>query len=147
MTVPNITVDEVIELPAAPEVVWARLTDLASWGDWLTVHRTWLSDLPETLAVGTRLKSTVAVMNLPLTIDWTITEYDAPRRVVVDGQGLAGIRARLAIDVVPVDEGSSFALGLSLESQLLAGTMGEMFEKTARTELDTSVAKLAGLLA
>ena len=46
------TITVSVELPAAPEKVWAILSSPAQFENWLTIHTKWKSDLPAELATG-----------------------------------------------------------------------------------------------
>lgn len=141
-------IEQTVELPAAPQDVWDVAADPARFGEWLTMHRAWQGDPPESIAAGDTVTAVVAVAELPFTIVWTVQEYTPPSAVRLSGTGLAGVAVSIALEIAPAGAGgSTAAIGVQFDGQLVEGPIGQAVERAARQELQASADRLRELLA
>ena len=141
------TIQKSVEFSAAPEKVWAVVSDLNRFGEWLSMHKSWKSELPSEISQGTQVTAIVSLLNMPNTITWTIDEYDAPRVVRLSGTGMAGVKVAIGLDVEPSGSGSSVSISADFEGQMIVGAIGQAIEKAGNAELDQSLSKLGDLVA
>lgn len=134
------------DLPVTPEAAWARLSDLANWEQWLTIHQGWRSELPAELAVGSRFIEVVSVMNMANKIEWTVAEVDPNKYLEITGTGMAGVTVEFALKVEPTDTGATAAFDASFKGTMIVGPIGKAVAKRAEADLKESMAKFAELV-
>ena len=131
-------------LPVDPQTAWDNLSNLAGWENWLSIHQKWSSELPEQIQVGTQVTEVVSVMGMANKIAWTITEVDVPNTVTIEG---TGIKIRFTLSVAPADTGSTATIDADFSGAMIVGPIGAAVAKNASADLESSLAKLAELVA
>lgn len=134
-------------LPVDPQKAWDALSDLAGWENWLSIHQGWKSELPAEVTVGTNIVEVVSVMGMANKIEWTVTEVDAPHTVTIAGTGMAGVKVEFTLSVQPADSGSTASIDASFTGAMIVGPIGKAVAKNAQADLETSLTKLAELVA
>src|SRR5205085_12234768 len=114
-----------VEFAAAPEKVWAVVSDPARFGDWLGMHKSWKGDVPAEFSKGAQVTAVVSLLNMPNTIIWTVDEYDAPKTVRLSGTGMAGVKVAIGMDVEPKGGGSAVSISAEFEGQMIVGAIGQ----------------------
>jgi carbon monoxide dehydrogenase subunit G len=140
-------IEKTVEFDAAPDKVWAVVSDPSRFGEWLNMHKSWKGDPPTEFTKGSQATAVVSLLNMPNTITWTVEEYDPPTSVKLTGTGMAGVKVAITLGVEPSGTGSAMSLTAEFEGQMLVGAIGQAVEKAGRQELDESTAKLAALVA
>jgi carbon monoxide dehydrogenase subunit G len=141
------TIQDSVQLPATQDAVWAVVSDPSRFDEWLTMHRSWQGDVPPQLHEGTQVTGVVSVLNMPVTITWTITAYDPPRHVTLAGTALAGVQVSIALDVAAAGpDDCAMTVVVSFDGQLVTGPIGQAVENAGRAELQASTEKLRGTL-
>lgn len=140
-------IEKTVDFDAAPEKVWAVVSDPSRLGEWLSMHKAWKDDVPAEFTRGAQVTAVVSLLNMPNTITWTVDEFEAPRKVRLSGTGLAGVKVAISLDVEPQGSGSQLAVAAEFEGQMIVGAIGQAVEKAGIQELDASTAKLADLVA
>ncbi len=141
-------IEKTVEFEAAPDKVWAVVSDPSRFGDWLGMHKSWKGEPPTEFTQGTQATAVVSLLNMPNTITWTVAEYEPNRSVTLTGTGMAGVKVAIGLGVEPSSSGSGSAMSITadFEGQMLVGAIGAAVEKAGRTELDESTAKLRDLV-
>ncbi|GGK64590.1 type II toxin-antitoxin system Rv0910 family toxin [Nocardia camponoti] len=134
------------ELPVSPEAAWARLSDLAKWDEWLTIHEGWRSDLPAELTAGARFTEVVSVMNMANKVEWTVVEVEPNSYLRITGNGMAGVTVEFALKVTATETGTSAAFDASFKGAMIVGPIGKAVAKNAAADLKASMAKFAELI-
>jgi carbon monoxide dehydrogenase subunit G len=142
-----ITLEKSVELPAEPEKVWAVVSDLPRWGEWLTIHKSWKSDVPAQPGPGNTVTGVASVLNMPNTITWTVDQWDAPRALTISGTGLAGAKIALGISVTAEGQATRLAVSAAFEGQMIVGAIAGAIQRASAAELDQSLANLSALVA
>ena len=141
------SVSTTIDIGTAPDRVWDLVTDLDRLGEWVTIHRELGSDAPSTIAEGSTFSQTLEVAGTPFAVDWTATAVEAPQRLVWEGAGPAGSRARTSYALEARDGGTRFTY--ENEFALPGGAIGEaaggVVASRAGTEAEASLRKLKQL--
>ena len=140
-------IEKTVEFAAAPEAVWAVASDPARFGDWLGMHQAWKGDVPEQFTEGSQVTAIVSLLNMPHTIIWTVDEFLPPRKVRLSGTGMAGVKVAIGLDVAASGPGTAMSITADFEGQMIVGAIGQAIEKAGHQELDSSMAKLAELVA
>jgi hypothetical protein len=86
-------------------------------------------------------------MNMPNTIEWTVDDWQPPRKMAISGTGMAGALVTITLTVEPAGTGSTLTVASSFEGQMIVGAIAGAIERAISTELDTSLANLAKLVA
>ncbi|MBD8505765.1 SRPBCC family protein [Hoyosella sp. G463] len=124
-----------------PQEAWERASDLSRYGDWLLLHDGWRGELPEQPGTGTTATSVISVKGMRNRIEWTVEEYDAPRRVALSGHGVGGTKVVLALEVAPAGAGSRVELDVQFSGPLVAGPVGFGVSKALKGDLRKSLEK------
>jgi len=140
------TIEKTVEFAASPEKVWAVVSDLPRWGEWLTIHKSWKDEPPTEIATGSTLKSVVSVLNMPNTITWNVDNYEAPTTMSISGAGMAGAKVSITITVAPAGEGTALSLSCTFEGQMVVGAIGAAIERAGMADLDSSLVSFEALV-
>lgn len=133
-------------LTVSPQEAWDNLTNLEGWENWLTIHQGWKSELPTTIAQGTRITEVVSVMGMANKIEWDVTEVDAPHAVAIEGTGMAGVKVKFGLSVAPADAGSTITMDAEFNGTMIVGPIGKAVANSTQTDLEASLAKFAELV-
>lgn len=133
-------------LPVTPEQAWTLLSDLARFGEWLTIHDEWKSDIPQ-LGVGVRVTQQLTVMGMANVVEWTVDHFDPPTELRISGTGLVGAQIAFTLGVVPAaGDASTVSIDAEFTGQIMQGAIGAAVEKNAGVELEKSLVNLQSLI-
>lgn len=139
-------VDVSNQIAAPQEKVWALLANPSSYPDWLTIHDGWRGEVPTEVSEGSTFTEMCTVMGMTNKIDWTVTEYEAPKVLKISGTGLAGAKISFTMSVAADGDGSAANIDAEFEGQMVVGAIGKAIERSARKEVEASLDKLAALV-
>src|SRR5271156_6163295 len=128
-----------------PGAVWKLASDLRRFDEWMTIFGGWRGPVPSTIEGGTRVSSCVRVKGFRNIIHWTVTRYDEPKSIELQGRGRGGIRIAVAMDVTANHPGSTLHLAADLNGGLLSSQMGSLAARVLRADVRSSVNNLAAL--
>ena len=128
-----------IDVPLPPEQAWGHASDLSRFKEWLTIHRVWRSQIPETLEKGTVIESIVEVKGMHNRIKWTIVHYKPPEAMTLNGNGVGGVKVKLLAKVKPRDEGSIVSFDVHLGGPALFGPIGMLVAGALRSDIRESL--------
>ncbi|GIE94321.1 type II toxin-antitoxin system Rv0910 family toxin [Paractinoplanes rishiriensis] len=134
------------ETKAAPEQVWAVLTDLSRTPEWNAMHEGFTGDVPATVGEGSTYKQKVKLMGMPAEMSWRVVTADAPKHFEQAGDGPMGVKAKNRFLIEPTGEGSQITYEMEFAGPALNGPMAAMLEKQAGASAKTALEKLSGLL-
>ena len=138
-------VSETAELPASPEQVWAKVGDLSTYPEWLTLHEGFPDGTPE-LTEGTTFKEKVKIMGMPGEVTWTVTACEPNKRLEMEGRGPMGTTTRAGWTLA-ANGGDSTSLTYEGEfSGAALAPMASALEKESRKTAVESIEKLRQLL-
>jgi hypothetical protein len=132
-------------MPVTPDIAWATASDLAGFGEWLSLHEGWRGDLPAEITMGTTLTSVVSVKGLRNRIDWTVRTFDPPTLITLAGDGKGGVKVSLVLTVRPDARGSAFSIDAEFTAPGLFGPIGSAVGRTLKGDLKNSLAKFVAL--
>jgi carbon monoxide dehydrogenase subunit G len=137
----------VTELPCSPEDAWAILSNMSRFGEWMTIHDQWNTEVPAEISVGTKVTEQLTIMGMTNKIEWTVEEYNPPKALKISGTGLAGAQISFTLSV-GAGEASNAEVSIDAEftGQMMVGAIGQAVEKNASIELDKSLVQLAALV-
>ncbi|MBX4170211.1 SRPBCC family protein [Rhodococcus sp. DMU2021] len=127
------------DLPLDPHAAWEQASRLSSFGEWLSIHDGWRSDLPDTLAEGTTLQSVVSVKGMRNRVTWTIVELAAPHHVVLKGTGKGGTKFSMRLAVAARGDGSTLSMKIDLGGAPLFGPIGSGVARALHGDLQSSL--------
>lgn len=140
------SVNRSIEIPAAPEAVWAKLADFGSHSEWNTIHTGYPDGGPAALEPAATFREQVTLMGMPAEVAWTIADVEPQKRIALDGDGPMGVKLRRVFEIEPAGDGTR----VSFENDFEATALGPMLDTLlaqAGKALDDSLAKLRQSLA
>ncbi|NMN95675.1 SRPBCC family protein [Antrihabitans stalactiti] len=140
------TVKTTATFDATPDKVWAVVSDLPRWGEWLVIHRSWQGDVPASVSAGAVATANANVMNMPIAIEWTVDNLSPLHRLAMSGKTRAGILLSLRLDLVPVDDRTRLDIEIVINGGMIDSPMGGIFRKTLTGALDKSSRRLGALL-
>ena len=137
-----------IDIAAAPEEVYALVTDPERLEDWVTIHDA-LIDAPDgPLRKGSKLTQRLRLAGTCFTVRWTVVENDRARRIVWEGRGPMRSKARVIYEFAANADGTHFSYANDYE--LPGGALGRMAAPVIRRatagELDRSLERLRKLV-
>jgi carbon monoxide dehydrogenase subunit G len=138
-------VDVSVSSQVEPEAAWKLASDLSRFDEWLTIFAGWRGDVPSTIEKGTRVSSCVKVKGFRNVIHWTVTKYDEPKSIELQGRGRGGIRLTVAMTVKKDNPGTNFHLTADLKGGVLSGPIGGLIARLLRSDVQKSVDNLAAL--
>lgn len=128
-----------------PAAAWKLASDLRRFDEWLTIFGGWRGDVPSTIEEGTCVSSLIKVKGFRNTIYWTVTHYDEPKSIELQGRGRGGIRITVGMTVAANNPGSTFHLDAELKGGVLSGPVGTLVARIIRSDVRKSVDNLAAL--
>lgn len=111
----------------------------------MTIFGGWRGEVPSTIEEGTCISSLIKVKGFRNIIHWTVTRYDEPKSIELQGRGRGGIRIALSMSVTDDDPGSTFHLVADLSGGLLNGPIGNLVARVLRSDVRKSINNLAAL--
>jgi hypothetical protein len=134
-----------VDLPAAPEAVWNRLTDFGTYGEWNVTH-VGFTDPPAELTEGSTYKEQLKIMGMPGEVAWKVAASSAPTHLALDGAGPMGTFMKFDYKLEAADGGTRLSIDSEFGGDAL-GPMAAALEAESAKALDQSIEKLKGLLA
>jgi len=133
------------ELAAAPERVWALVSDLSRYDEWNTDHAGFPDGIPE-LAPGATYREDLRILGTPGQVTWTVTEVDAPNRLTLDGAGPMGVTLGQVLSLSASGDGTTVTLKASFDGGPVAGPMGMAIACAGEKAAAESLRKLGTLV-
>lgn len=128
-----------------PAAAWKLASDLGRFGEWMTIFGGWRGEIPSTIEQGTKISSCIKVKGFRNVVHWTVTRYDEPKSIELQGRGRGGIRLTVAMDVTDTHPGSIFQLNADISGGVLSGPIGKVVARVLRSDVRKSVENLAAL--
>ncbi|MEE6138361.1 SRPBCC family protein [Mycobacterium sp. 050128] len=128
-----------------PGAAWKLASDLGRFDEWMTIFGGWRGELPSAIEQGTKVSSCVKVKGFRNVVHWTVTRYDEPKSIELQGRGRGGIRITVAMDVTDTQPGSIFHLNADIGGGVLSGPVGRVVARVLRSDVRKSVENLAAL--
>jgi carbon monoxide dehydrogenase subunit G len=141
---PKVSVTQEAAVP--PERVWALAADLPRYGEWLTMHEGFTTDVPSPASQGDTYKQKVKLMGMPAEIAWRVVTAEAPGKLELAGDGPMNVKASNRTTIEPTETGSKITFEMEFNGPALAGPMAGMIEKQAGSAAKESLAKFVTLL-
>ncbi|MFD6357835.1 SRPBCC family protein [Nocardia tengchongensis] len=133
-------------LPASNDDVWAVVSDLSRYGEWLPCHRQWLGPLPTLLRRGTSATEQITAFGAVHEIRWTITEWTPPSMLQFSAAAPGLLTFSYGAQLQPIGPtSSSITLGAVLSGPVLQQLETNQLHSATRTELDRAVTALGAL--
>ena len=132
------SIDRTTEYDATPEELWAVISDLSTWPEWLTFLKAWTTE-PPALEVGAKLEGAITIMSIPMAVSWQIDECTPLKSLAVSG--LAILNSRVALDgkVETVEGKSHFSLHVEVDNPMLVGALAESLMNAIGRDVDASM--------
>ncbi len=141
---PKVSVSQ--EAPVAPERAWELASNLSRYGEWLSMHEGFTTDVPSDPKAGDTYKQKVKLMGMPAEIAWRVVTAEAPSTLELAGDGPMNVKAANRTTIEPTESGSRITLEMEFNGPALAGPMAGMVEKQAGSAAKESLSKFVALL-
>lgn len=101
-------VERNIEIAVEPAVLYEILMDPDCLERWVTIHDGW-KELPAgDLREGSELVQKLKIAGQGFKVTWHVVQADCPKRVVWEGDGPMGTKARVTYELAPNGKGTKF---------------------------------------
>jgi hypothetical protein len=141
-------VEREIEIAVPPEVVYDKVMDASSIGDWVSIHEQMQEAPNRPLEQGDELKQRLRVAGQRFSVKWKVAVADRPRHVVWEGRGPMRSKARAEYRFEPSGEGTRFLYANEFDGPL--GKLGDVATKmvapAAGRESEATLKRLKELL-
>jgi uncharacterized protein YndB with AHSA1/START domain len=138
-----------IEIDAPPEAVYAVLTDPRCLGEWVTIQEE-LEEAPRgDLKEGDTLRQRMKVAGQRFRLHWKVIEADRPSRVVWEGKGPLGSKAKAVYELNGNGEGRtrfSYMNQYKLPGGIAGRIAGRAIVKASGQEADRTLERLKQLV-
>lgn len=142
-------VERAIRIDAPPERVYDVVMDPHRLEDWVTIHHHLEHATSTPLRKGSRLTQCLKLAGRKFNVHWTVVENDPCRRVVWEGRGPVGSRARVVYEFGDSSDGNSTAFHYMNEYDLPGGPLGRIagrgVARVTQKELDATLRKLKAI--
>jgi Polyketide cyclase / dehydrase and lipid transport len=128
-----------------PSAAWKLASDLGRFDEWMTIFAGWRGEVPSAIEEGTRVSSCIKVKGFRNVVHWTVTHYDEPSSIELQGRGRGGIKITVAMSVTDTHPGSDFHLTADIGGGVLSGPVGAVVARMLRSDVRRSVDNLAAL--
>ncbi len=98
-----------IQIDAPPERVYEVLTDPRCLGQWVSIQEELIEAPPGDLEVGDCVVQGMKVAGQRFKVSWTVKEAHRPDRVVWEGKGPMGSKAKAVYELTARDGGTAFS--------------------------------------
>lgn len=137
-----------IDIDAPPEDVWAVVTDLPRLGEWVTIHKEFPEPPPDEVKKGATFTQTLELAGNSFDVEWTAKSVEENERLVWEGKGPAGTKARTEYRLTERDGGTRF--DYENEFELPGGALGRIaggaVESRSEKEAEASLERLKKLV-
>ena len=139
-----------IEIDAPRERVYQVLTDPRCLGEWVTIQEE-LEEAPEgrDLVEGDTLRQRMKVAGQSFKLAWTVIEVDPPTRIVWEGSGPVGSKARAVYDLDDNGQGGTrftYINEYAMPGGIAGRLAGRAITKASGGEADRSLERLKKLV-
>jgi carbon monoxide dehydrogenase subunit G len=137
-----------IHIEAAPDAVYDHLTNPHCLGEWVTIQEE-LEEAPDgELKEGDCVIQRMKIAGQRFRVCWTVEEADSPSRVVWDGKGPMGTKARAVYELTANNGGTDFSYmnQYDLPGGPAGRLVGRALSKAAGGEADRSLERLKELI-
>ena len=133
------SIDRTVEYDATPDAIWAVVSDLPKWPEWLTILKEWTTEPPVELAVGTALEGAITIMGVPMAVSWTV-DACAPRRdLTISGIAVLNSKVTLMASIEPTGSASTLQLEVQVANAMLVGPLADTLMNAVRKDVDASL--------
>lgn len=133
------------EVAAAPEQVWALVSDLSRYGEWNVAHAGFPDGTP-VLAAGQSYHEDLRIMGTPGRVRWTVADVDAPHRLELSGSGPMGVTLGQVLSLTGTGAGTVVQLETSFDGGPVVGPMGDAVAHAGQQAADESLQRLTALV-
>ncbi len=140
-------VEHTAEIDAAPKVLYDIVMDAQRLADWVSIHERLEDSPPGRLKKGSELTQRLKLAGRSFKVSWKVVEVDPEERVVWEGRGPMGSKARVVYDFQPSGDGTRFCYANSydLPGGALGRMAGPMVKRVTQGELEESLRNLQSL--
>jgi carbon monoxide dehydrogenase subunit G len=143
-----VKVERTVEIAAPPERLYEVIMDPRRLVEWVTIHHH-LEDAPNgNLRKGSKLTQCLKLAGRKFKVRWQVVENEPCERVVWDGKGPVGSRARVVYGFESNSDGTRFSYmnQYDLPGGVLGRIAGRTVSRVTAKEVDGSLQRLKSLV-
>ncbi|HSV37792.1 MAG TPA: SRPBCC family protein [Nocardioidaceae bacterium] len=140
---PEVKVQELVPVPI--DRAWALVSDLSRLGEWLDILEAWRGEVPSELSEGVEIVAVVSAKGIRNKVTFVVTEYDAPKRMRLVGDGIGGTKVTLAFALAPTGDDTTMELDIDFQHPALKGPIASIAGKTIKSDLAKALDKFVAL--
>jgi carbon monoxide dehydrogenase subunit G len=127
---------------APPTEVFAYLADLRNVADWMTGVVSAEQTSEGEMGAGSTALVVRELMGQRFEAPLTVTEFDAPRHVVI-GSEVSGVKANVQLDLAPEgDNATELQFAMEIRGSMLTMFMEPMIANAAGSDIDASLERI-----
>ncbi|MEU1949698.1 SRPBCC family protein [Streptomyces sp. NPDC020125] len=134
-----------IRIEAPAEKVWARLTDVSTYGDWNATHTSFPRGGPATLEVAATYEENMKLMGFPAEVTWTVEECEPARLLATRGKGPMGVNLTMRYSLTPDGDTTTVRVDGEFTGAAVSLMAGKL-KDSATSALNESLRKLSALV-
>jgi uncharacterized protein YndB with AHSA1/START domain len=138
-----------IDIAASPERVYDVLADPDCLGEWVTIQEE-LEEAPSgDLRAGSKLRQRMKVAGQRFRLNWTVVEADRPNRIVWEGSGPMGTKAKAVYEISSDGDSAtrfSYCNEYALPGGLAGKIAGRAVQAASGREADKTLKRLKKLV-
>jgi carbon monoxide dehydrogenase subunit G len=142
-------VERRIRIDAPPERVYDVVMDPQRLEDWVTIHHHLEDAPPGALKKGSKLTQCLKLAGRKFNVRWTVVENEPCDRVVWEGRGPVGSRAKVVYEFGDSSNGQFTDFQYTNEYDLPGGVLGRVagrgVARVTQKELDHTLQKLKAI--
>jgi carbon monoxide dehydrogenase subunit G len=140
-------VEREIEIAAPPKTLYDIVMDPRRLADWVSIHQRLESAPKGQLEKGSELTQKLKLAGKDFKVSWTVVENDPCKRVVWEGKGPVGSKAKVIYEFEESGDGThfSYANEYDLPGGALGRMAGPMVKRVTQGELEESLRQLQAL--
>jgi carbon monoxide dehydrogenase subunit G len=141
--------ERTVDIAAPPERVYDVVMDPRRLEDWVTIHDHLQDSSPGQLEKGSKLTQCLKLAGRKFKVHWSVVENDPCRRVVWEGRGPVGSRARVMYEFGDSSDSECTDFHYMNEYDLPGGPLGRIagrgVARVTQKELDETLQKLKAI--
>jgi carbon monoxide dehydrogenase subunit G len=143
-----VRVERTVQIAAPPERIYGVVMDPERLREWVTIHQGLEGSVPDMLERGSELTQCLRLAGRRFRVRWTVVENEPRQRVVWEGRGPMGSKARVEYRFAGNGDGTRFTYvnDYELPGGRLGRLAGRPVARITAKELDGSLQRLKSLV-
>jgi carbon monoxide dehydrogenase subunit G len=143
-----VRVERTVQIAAPPGRIYDVVMNPGRLQEWVTIHQSLEGSVPDRLKRGSKLTQCLKLAGRRFRVRWTVVENEPRQRVVWEGRGPVGSKARVEYRFAENGDGTRFTYvnHYELPGGRLGRLAGRPVARITAKELDGSLQRLKSLV-